>query len=83
MPLYPYVCDTCGSTIEEFRSVGERDAVGVHICKPGRSGYLERRRTTPHLSPIPGISNRLNRHWREGGKSVDEQLIKHGMSTER
>jgi putative FmdB family regulatory protein len=79
MPLYTYTCDTCDSTVEEFRAVSDRDG-GVHLCGKERSGLLIRSFSSPHLSPIPGIPNRLNQHWNEGGRSVDAQLQKHGMS---
>jgi hypothetical protein len=78
MPLYTYTCDTCDSTVEEFRTVQERDG-GVHICKQERSGYLVRQFATPHLGAIPGIPNRLNIGLNEGGDPIDDKLAKYGL----
>jgi putative FmdB family regulatory protein len=80
MPLYTYHCDGCGTKVDEFRSVNERDEVGVHICKKERSGYLVRQFATPHLGAIPGIPNRLNIGLNEGGDPIDHKLAKYGLA---
>lgn len=69
MPLYAYYCSSCHTHSEQRMPVKERDDA---ICPCGAE--LTRFFVVPHAAPVPGIPNRLNSSWVEGGTSVDPRL---------
>lgn len=76
MPLYEYRCvyESC------YRELGlltlraatqDRDAQQCPRCR----SFLKRRYVAPHAAPIPGIPNRVNRHWNEDGAAIDTHAV--------
>lgn len=64
MPLYTYVCPACDDLHDEFRPVEERNDATDCSC-----GGDKRRFFHPTKSnSIPGIPNRVNSQWKEGGQ---------------
>ena len=71
MPLYAYHCPDCSDDVELMVPMVDRDTPRCPSCDT----RLLRHRSTPHLAPIGGIPNRLNRHWNESGKAIDRGKV--------
>lgn len=79
MPRYQYACRTCHEPREFWASIQDRD----HQDCPQCGDRLVRRYMAPHMAPIGGIYNRLNKNWNENpAPTVDSELRSMGLDPE-
>lgn len=77
MPLYEYVCDN-GHRFTARRSVEDREYA---LCPHNCILFGKKKFSRPHNAPIPGIYNRVNRHWNEGNPNLPLEVT-HGYALE-
>ena len=57
MPLYDYLCDSCGKKFEEFRSIAERQNAPCPVCGKSGEKQISSFFTSSSTSSSPGPGN--------------------------
>jgi putative FmdB family regulatory protein len=73
MPRYEFRCTVCHNVWDVYVPVDERD--DPRPCLVCQEGKGVRVMQVPHVAPIGGIPNRLNRNWDESGTPIDTYAV--------
>lgn len=72
MPIYQYQCKSCTHPFDSYLTSEKRDQPLKSPCKLC-GGEVRRVFTPQYNAAIPGQYNRINRHWRETGRPIEQE----------